>query len=151
MSNLDADLERAIRESLAVPAPSPSPSPSSRQYTPEEAARLLVEIQNREITPEDYQLLLILDEALKKKTVPQEMLNSFPESLWCPGNQKESGEGKEEEEEEGESCRICLCEYVEKDVLCTLPCQHLFHKGCIVQWLSSNSAACPLDGLEILA
>ncbi|GJP35637.1 hypothetical protein CLOM_g20156 [Closterium sp. NIES-68] len=45
--------------------------------------------------------------------------------------------------EDGE-CAVCLCEYMEGDVLRTLnKCHHHFHQACIDEWLSS-STSCPL-------
>ena len=42
-----------------------------------------------------------------------------------------------------DSCSICMEDYVAGEKKNTLPCDHTFHKQCIVQWLSSN-VACPL-------
>ena len=44
-------------------------------------------------------------------------------------------------------CAICLVDYVNSDYLCRLPCCHVFHHACIVQWLnigSMNTCKCPL-------
>jgi len=41
------------------------------------------------------------------------------------------------------SCRVCLCEYEDKEDLKLLPCFHRFHKDCIDEWLQ-RSSACPL-------
>eukprot|EP00008_Paramoeba_atlantica_P006527 CAMPEP_0201475198 /NCGR_PEP_ID=MMETSP0151_2-20130828/642_1 /ASSEMBLY_ACC=CAM_ASM_000257 /TAXON_ID=200890 /ORGANISM="Paramoeba atlantica, Strain 621/1 / CCAP 1560/9" /LENGTH=489 /DNA_ID=CAMNT_0047855223 /DNA_START=95 /DNA_END=1564 /DNA_ORIENTATION=- len=217
--NFDQDLEAAIQASLAPARPARGP----RDYTPEEASRLLVAIQSREITPEDYELLLILDEAVSKKTVQKSVVDSLPEFIWVskekredssdvktlvvyegvqvvPEQKEEEGakekeeekakveenekeeEEKEKEEEEKEkvegqekeeqptvavtegetakakegdeelldSCRICLLEFETGNYVCRLPCQHLFHKECISQWLSKSSTVCPLDGLEVV-
>lgn len=42
----------------------------------------------------------------------------------------------------GELCAVCLCDYVENDVLIRLPCSHLFHEGCITRWLKQDRS-CP--------
>jgi hypothetical protein len=39
---------------------------------------------------------------------------------------------------EDSSCTICLGEYVEGEMLRTLPCDHVFHAVCIDRWLLSN-------------
>lgn len=44
-------------------------------------------------------------------------------------------------------CAICLTDYADSDCLCRLPCSHVFHHSCIVQWLSIgviNTCKCPL-------
>ena len=122
-------------------------APSGKKYTPEQAARLLIEMQSREITPEDFALLSILDECLQKKTVEEDALEKLPVGLWK--DVKEApGRGSSSEFSE-ETCRICLFEYEDADELCTLPCSHIFHKRCIREWLSGSSTACPLDGQEV--
>jgi len=40
-------------------------------------------------------------------------------------------------------CSICLSMYVELDVICKLPCSHVFHKDCIHKWLDIKKT-CPL-------
>ena len=42
-----------------------------------------------------------------------------------------------------EDCSICLKVPKEKDIIHTLPCKHIFHKDCIVEWLSKINT-CPL-------
>merc|ERR1712199_14083 len=41
--------------------------------------QLLRELQHRDATPEDYELLLQLDESVKKKTLTQEQIDALPE------------------------------------------------------------------------
>ena len=162
-SNLDGDLQKALETSVVA-------APSGKRYTPEQAARMLIEMQNREITPDDFALLSILDECLQKKTVEEEALEKLPVSLWkdlkvagcsspssssssspssSPSSSSSSSFSSSSDCSVDDSCRICLLEYEEDDELCTLPCSHLFHKDCIKEWLSSNSTACPLDGQEV--
>jgi len=55
------------------------------------------------------------------------------------------GAGKEvgeDEEDNGELCSVCLCDYDDTDVLIRLPCEHLFHEACITRWLRQDSS-CP--------
>ncbi|MQL96256.1 hypothetical protein Taro_028933 [Colocasia esculenta] len=49
----------------------------------------------------------------------------------------------------GSECCICLSQYEEGSELCSLPCNHHFHSGCIVKWLRIN-ATCPLCKYSIL-
>lgn len=40
------------------------------------------------------------------------------------------------------SCVVCLMEFEEEEEVCTLPCEHLFHKSCIHKWLRQEGS-CP--------
>lgn len=51
---------------------------------------------------------------------------------------------------EDSECCICLTQYVEGAELCSLPCNHYFHFGCISRWLRIN-ATCPLCKFNIKA
>lgn len=95
----------------------------------------VLDLQNRELTPEDYELLLLLDEGVKKKTVPKNIVDSFPTTIV--------------EESIENSCTICLNEYGIGEKLKTLPCGHQFHADCIAQWLLSSSTNCPIDNLPL--
>lgn len=47
--------------------------------------------------------------------------------------------------EEGETCPICLVDYVEGDLARELPfCNHWFHQNCIDEWLTKCSNTCPI-------
>jgi hypothetical protein len=46
------------------------------------------------------------------------------------------------------SCRICLSDYEEGEVLRTLPCFHRFHEGCIDKWLQRDNK-CPICKTEV--
>lgn len=96
---------------------------------------ILKDLQTRDLTPEDYELLLRLDEQVSKKTIHQNKVESF-ETLVI------------QEEEEG-SCSICMCEYEKDEIIRVLPCKHKFHKECIDHWLTNNSTKCPLDGISL--
>ncbi|CAA6654452.1 unnamed protein product [Spirodela intermedia] len=50
---------------------------------------------------------------------------------------------------EDSDCCICLCRYEDGAELCSLPCNHYFHSGCITKWLRIN-AICPLCKYSIL-
>ena len=98
----------------------------------------LADLQHRDLTPEDYELLLRLDDKVAPKTVSKSLLASFETvildsvSSWI-----------------GELCSICMERYSESQGVKTLPCNHTFHSDCIIMWLSSASLNCPLDGIPV--
>lgn len=57
---------------------------------------------------------------------------------------------KQESDEEGDKCTICLSEFEDSEDVRRLPCMHLFHKACVDQWLSSNKR-CPICRVDIEA
>ena len=46
-------------------------------------------------------------------------------------------------DQEQKKCTICLEEYQKGEELIVLPCIHLFHKPCIVNWLKKQNS-CPI-------
>lgn len=100
-------------------------------------ARLLRELQYREVNPEDYELLGRLDETIDKPpsklcTVSQVgrfALITFATKLGLA----ESAESAE--------CGVCLCPLEQGDQARRLPCcvHALFHDECITQWLTEQS------------
>ncbi|CAM9555681.1 unnamed protein product [Ascophyllum nodosum] len=45
---------------------------------------------------------------------------------------------------EGETCPVCLELYRAGDELRILPCNHAFHEGCILPWLTQRQRTCPM-------
>lgn len=90
----------------------------------------------RELTPEDYELLLLLDEGVKKApTLSSGAAAALPRasgSIWV-----------------GEECRICLCALEEGEDVRALPCQHWYHGPCVERWLTGSRSACPVCGAEV--
>jgi len=95
------------------------------------------QLMTRDLTPEDYELLLLLDEGVvkKAKTLSPETVAALPRasgSSWV-----------------NEACSICLCALEEDEDVRMLPtCGHLFHAPCAHRWLTSEKAFCPLCGQE---
>lgn len=96
---------------------------------------VLIELQNRDITPEDYDLLLRLDCSVKPKTLSQAKINRL-RSDTVNGTLKEV-------------CTICLEDYTPGQETIFLPCGHYFHGQCIQEWLRWTSKKCPIDGKEV--
>jgi len=92
----------------------------------------IMEMLNRDLTPEDYELLLRLDETVQKKTVAQETLTTLTEKTI------------DSEEHLTEVCTVCMFNYEMGDPVKYLPCKHFFHVDCIVPYLSSYGQACPV-------
>lgn len=105
--------------------------------------RLLEQLQYRELTPEDYEILLALDESVAPKTVSKEVAKSFEaflftETLAASGTLRCT------------SCAVCLGDFEVGQELQRLPCKHEYHAECIQQWLTSSSHICPMDGMSLL-
>jgi len=99
-------------------------------------AAQIQDLMNRDITPEDYELLCLLDEGVKKaKTFSPDVAAALPRAV---GSSWVGGE-----------CRICLCALEEDEDVRRLPdCGHCFHAPCAQRWLTSSKATCPLCGQE---
>lgn len=95
---------------------------------PSEVADLLY----REITPNDYETLLRLDDTVARPTVSADGLDSLP--MAPPADFL------------GEECAVCLASFEAADEVSSLPCGHHFHRACIGKWLGECSRACPLCG-----
>ena len=107
---------------------------------PKEAGSFMADIinlQHRDLGPEDYELLLQLDEAVAPKTISGMVLDSI-------GIVTADVAGIL-----GEVCTICMELYQTSQKVKTLPCKHTYHADCIDLWLSTASQSCPLDGLVL--
>ncbi|KAK6190912.1 hypothetical protein SNE40_002678 [Patella caerulea] len=97
---------------------------------------LLINLQHRELTPEDYEILSMLDESVAPKTVSSNHLTSFKTE-------------KVSDSFTNKMCSICMEMYTLGQTVKYLPCGHEFHDHCIDMWLSNSSRNCPLDGLPV--
>lgn len=102
---------------------------------PPEVVNLLISIQDRDLTPEDYDLLLRLDERVEAKGVQAAAVEAFKADVV-------------EEGDTDETCAVCMEAYTVGEARKYLPCGHRFHSDCLKAWLES-STKCPLDGLEV--
>jgi hypothetical protein len=92
---------------------------------------------SRDITPEDYDMLLRLDTSVPKATASADAIDAMPCVL--------------AEEFLGGSCSVCLAPFEEADTVAALACRHRFHRTCITRWLSECKKTCPLCGNEAMA
>eukprot|EP00403_Amphidinium_massartii_P010924 CAMPEP_0178414318 /NCGR_PEP_ID=MMETSP0689_2-20121128/22975_1 /TAXON_ID=160604 /ORGANISM="Amphidinium massartii, Strain CS-259" /LENGTH=337 /DNA_ID=CAMNT_0020035605 /DNA_START=96 /DNA_END=1109 /DNA_ORIENTATION=- len=92
-------------------------------------------LQTRALTPEDYELLLRLDESITKPTLKLTDCDQFLAEAAADGDWI------------GETCSICLVEMTgegSQDVSALKVCGHTFHASCVRSWLSESKASCPL-------
>lgn len=106
--------------------------------------RQINELQTRELTPEDYELLLLLDSTVKPKTIKKNVVKEFPQI-------EVTDKWLREESESGTSnkCSVCLSDFELGETLKVLPCSHFFHSNCIDHWLLHSSIRCPVDNLPV--
>ena len=97
----------------------------------------IADLQHRDINPEDYELLLMLDDSIAPKTVSTNFLTALRVVIVDEANLL------------GELCAICMDAYQTSDKAKQLPCNHFFHQNCIDNWLSNASPNCPLDGVPV--
>lgn len=123
--NHDGDMELAIQASLQDVAP------CGLSYA------AIMELQYRDLTPEDYALLLQLDETVAPKTLGKAKVEKLPTMVF-------------DQQSDDSVCSICMCKYNVGEILRKIPkCGHVFHKECIDYWLTNSSVKCPLDGISL--
>eukprot|EP00795_Rhopilema_esculentum_P010695 gene10695-19464_t len=94
---------------------------------------LFIALQYRELTPNDYEFLLSLDESVPAKTVSEAKLRGIKETTLA-----------DTAKELGDVCCICLEPFGR--LVKRLPgCGHCFHGNCIDAWLGTVSDLCPVD------
>ncbi|CAK9055635.1 unnamed protein product [Durusdinium trenchii] len=97
----------------------------------------VVELMYRPLTPEDYELLKSLDDALPNRSTAEKshvaaLLSSASADPLCAL---------------GEDCGVCLDPVDSAGGQITrLPCDHAFHPACIEKWLTKFKNSCPLCG-----
>ena len=104
---------------------------------------IINDLQSREITENDYDILVQLDQPSHLEIpvdlagLSEHVINRIPMSkvklgsrLLVPGRQ----------------CRLCLQGYSAGELVRRLPeCGHIFHRLCIDQWLQNDHRRCPID------
>ena len=145
---------------VTPPKPPPPPRPvRARQPEPvaAAAARLhagagsgLGDLQrqllnaDRDFNPEDYEMLLQLDERAPGPPSSQDELQVTMLLSQMPVSQLAATSA-------GTQCIICLEKMEAGNEVRTLPCMHFFHRVCIDKWISMPGAPakCPIDHAEI--
>lgn len=131
-----AEIERRYQEDLrrAVQA-----SASAKHESGLTLGQLL-ELSNRDLTPEDYELLLLLDNTVQKKTLKADAIAKFDERELGADDPCITA---------NDCCSVCLVNYAQGERVKVLPCSHVFHCDCIVPWLKAHSQACPLCNTKL--
>lgn len=133
----DANVQRAIAESRRQAA-------DASRLVDAEFARAcgltpaqLAAMMTRELSANDYELLLALDNAVAAKTIKKvdDVLAAV-----APGSVAAD-----------DCCMICLDEMAGCPLadLAALPCKHIFHRKCIGDHLGKFSRRCPIDNLSL--
>eukprot|EP00040_Diaphanoeca_grandis_P023460 m.127563 g.127563 ORF g.127563 m.127563 type:complete len:333 (+) comp29282_c0_seq2:212-1210(+) len=99
--------------------------------------REIAALQHREISPEDYEFLLRLDETVKSKTVDRSVVDQLRVRL--------------ANKDDDETCCVCLAGIELGEKMKITDCDHHFHQTCIEKWLTSCSTSCPSCGQEVTA
>jgi len=104
-----------------------------------ETFRQIRNLQNREISENDYDLLRRLArkpsiKVLEAHQLPHVTTTFRADAEWAAANKDAN-------------CAICLCAMSSGEELCRLAChgQHTFHSHCITEWLRTASRCCPVD------
>lgn len=94
----------------------------------------IFDLMNRDIRPEDFELLSKLDDVVpNRNTAEQSLVEGLPEVRLSSCSTSE--------------CGVCLGRLAEPVV--QLPCRHAFHQACISRWLTQCKNACPLCSASI--
>ncbi|XP_074659331.1 E3 ubiquitin-protein ligase Zswim2-like [Tubulanus polymorphus] len=114
--------------------------PAPRSGVPALPEAVAQDLMNRDLTNNDYDLLLQLDcsdTGGPVSSLPEHIIQRFPmervreaSTLLLPGKQ----------------CCICLRGYQLGEFVRKLPCRHKFHRQCIDEWLMHKKDKCPIDG-----
>jgi len=111
---------------------------------------MLMDLQHRDITPEDYETLRRLDASVKPRTLSSVALEKSAPCWQIPLMEGEHAARAPIGFRNDDVCAICLECFDQGDSVRRLPCKHLFHTHCIDEWLFHCSHCCPEDGLPVL-
>lgn len=90
-------------------------------------------LEDRELVPEDYHLLLSLDSESNNEKLSQEQFDQLTTQNFT-GNDLNA-----------KHCMICLRMFQEGSRVVVFSCGHLFHESCGRRWVTQHKATCPID------
>jgi hypothetical protein len=89
-----------------------------------------------------YERLVSMQEMLQQRRgLDNQTIDRIPTVTW-------TAESKQEHPGDQDQCMVCLCDFEVGEELNSLPCGHLFHPGCIQEWLS-RCTECPLCKADV--
>merc|ERR1712167_15636 len=135
----DQGLEQTlVRSHQTAAAEARQRAMSGSALSAEQYRAIMRDLQSRDITPEDYELLLRLDETVPKKNVlTKEAASAMLKQLI-----------QEARADEALECSICVEQYEAGEQVATLCCGHNYHPACIHNWLTTGKATCPMCGAQ---
>lgn len=78
-----------------------------------------------------YRRHMIMSRNVTAKKMTKRQVMKLPRRIFQP-------------EDADETCVICLDSFSSSDHIIILPCNHFFHKKCIIPWLSEQQRVCPI-------
>eukprot|EP00762_Andalucia_godoyi_P005666 ANDGO_06391.mRNA.1 putative E3 ubiquitin-protein ligase RHC1A len=97
--------------------------------------------------PDDYDLLLRLDEEIRRSDTKDKLDVGVATTL--PEFQLTIKDVESIQKSTEKNCPICLTDFEVGDSVKMLPCMHRFHADCIVPWLVQHSSLCPVCKLDV--
>jgi len=131
--DVDSEAEEAVGKDILANERGPLRSEHLASH-PILSPEALNDLLNRELRPEDYDLLLQLDEGIEKR----------PGSVADASRVQALSEHRVGSEEVGMQCVVCFEAYAHGDTIKRLPCSHIFHAECLTMWLVHSKNSCPL-------
>jgi E3 ubiquitin-protein ligase ZSWIM2 len=128
----------------------------------------IAEMLQRDLRPEDYDLLLRLDETNappRGSQLTAQQAASLPRTTWQALMARGTGDGDDDDvgantaaaarhfplAHTNDACPVCLDTFRATDTVIALqPCGHVFHESCGVGWLTTGRAVCPVDNHAIV-
>ena len=128
----------ALSEPTALPAP-PTPNAAASLGVGVTTFRALRELEQREIQPEDYDLL----SRLHASSTSASTLSAREVEKACPPFVLRADHVGD--------CVVCMAAMRKGQSVRRLPCsgRHVFHDGCIAAWLTRSSTCCPADREDV--
>eukprot|EP00055_Hartaetosiga_balthica_P015829 m.96654 g.96654 ORF g.96654 m.96654 type:complete len:484 (-) comp8970_c0_seq1:312-1763(-) len=104
---------------------------------------MIEQLQNRELSDNDYHMLLMLDQPAAVQTVPlRDLDDKFPAFVINQRHPLASSRP---------TCHICGNSLCAGESARVLLCKHAFHQSCIDPYLTQQRNTCPVDGMTVIA
>ena len=85
------------------------------------------------------------EEPAKEKLMTEKQVLNFPEIRYkCNGGIDDSSHDLENPSSGPLTCSICIEDFEEGELVRVMPCGHHYHTDCIMPWLTTRSADCPV-------